>query len=109
MFKLALSPTFTASVAIDFQGGGRGQFDAVFNRLTQTEIDALSARIAAGEGTDTEIVDQVLAGWSGVADENGAALDFSPANRARVLDVAGVRAAIVRAFFDAFPRAKAKN
>lgn len=109
MFKLTLTPTFTAAVVVEFQGGARAAFDATYSRLTQGEVDALSARIEAREATDTEIVDQVLAGWSGVADEDGAALDFTPANRARVLDVAGVRSAIVRAFFDSFPKAKAKN
>ena len=109
MFKLALSPTFTAPVVVEFQGGGRAQFEATFHRLSQTEIDALTQRIQASEASDADICIQVLAGWSGVAEEDGTVIPFSPTNMSRVLDVAGVRAAVVRAFFESFPSAKRKN
>lgn len=109
MFRLSLTPTFSAPVIVEFQGGGRAQFDAVFHRLSQTEIDALTQRIQSGEASDSEICTQVLAGWSGVAEDDGTVIPFIPSNVTRVLDVAGVRAAVVRAFFESFPTAKRKN
>ena len=63
--------------------------------------------------TDTELLDQVLLDWQGLADEAGSPVSYSPAERlAANEEWFGLEAAMVRSYFDnAFPNARtaAKN
>ncbi len=111
MFKLALTATYSHPVKLAFPGGGAASFEAIFNRLTQAELDEIARRIASPDEpmTDAEVVERVLAGWKGVADADGVDLAFTPSNVADVLAVAGVRAALVEAFFESHAEARRKN
>jgi len=93
--------------------GGRFEkitFTARFKRLGQARIDEIvSALRDGGDGlTDRTIVDDVLIGWDKVLDADGQPIDFTPVNVAAVLEVEGVRAAIVKAWFESLS-GKRKN
>lgn len=109
MFKVSVSASYFAPVAIELPGGGKAAFDAQFKRLTQAEMDKLVERINTGDLDDARLVDEVFVGWVGVADEDGEALDFSETNKQRLLDIVPVRACVIKAFFESFAKAKAKN
>jgi len=109
MFKLSVSPSYTARVTVDLPGGGSASFDAKFRRLSQTDLDAMMKRVQSEDIDDEAIVDAVLLGWDGVEDADGTPLPFTEENKARVLDVVPVRGTVVRAFFESLAKAKAKN
>jgi len=126
MFKLAVNPTYTATVkvAIPSDGGKtiQREFQAEFKRLTQSELDEINDRLLgfkSKEGeedyeeverlTDDELVRMVMVGWAGVQDESGADLEFNEANLSALLDVFPVRPSIVKTFFATIGGAKVKN
>lgn len=109
MFKIALTETYTAPVVVELPGSKtRNTFDAVFRRLSQPEIDALLERVKEGALSDAGFVREVVAGWRGVADENGE-LEFTEANLDRLLEIFPVAGCIVEGFFASIAGAKQKN
>jgi len=109
MFKIALSDTYTWPVTVDLaeDGGKRHKatFDAEFKRVSQERVDQL---VTEPPG-DKALADEVMVGWSGVYDANDQELPYSEENRAKLLSITGVRAAIVRSFFDSLSGAPRKN
>lgn len=73
------------------------EFHALFKRMGDAEFKAL---IESPEYGDAFVVQQTLMGWEGVMAPDSTPLPFEPAALAALLDVAGARAAIVRAFFN---------
>jgi hypothetical protein len=124
-FVLKQSATYSWPVSFDVPADGgrfvKQSFDAEFARPTQSRIveiqEAVMARLRAiqndqettGMITDQEIAEEVLVGWSGVDDGEGAEVPFSEKAKAQVLDVPSVSASIVEAFFDSLKGAKRKN
>lgn len=112
-FKLKVSETYTAPVTVEIPTNG-GKFEkqtfiAEFKRLNRTALREIIQAAADRSRDDREIVDDVLVGWSGITDENGDELEFTPENADRVFEVVQVVPAIVSAFFATITSAKEKN
>jgi len=123
-FILEQSPTFSWPITIrEVADGGRHrthQFEAIFRRLPQSrmeevqlqyqqmksaavhdrEIDAIPTREIAGE---------ILAGWTGINNPDGSAVEFDELAKAQLLEVATVADVLVSVFFEAHDKARAKN
>lgn len=84
-------------------------FDAEFKYISQERIDEIVKSARAEEINDNHVLDEVLAGWKGVQEDDGSELDFSPSNLDMVLQIPGMRSAIVGAFFASLAGARAKN
>jgi hypothetical protein len=119
-FKLAVSKDFAAVVNAEIPGDNakpqKISFKVRFARLSTSEFDALlkSLNTLDDEGkrtlTDQDVVDQVLTDFGDdLLDDNGNALAFTPDNVASLCDVHPLRPAIVKAFFDQYLKAQAKN
>lgn len=110
MFVIATKPTFEWPVEFEIPGDRKPikvQFTAEFNRLPQSRLDEMFTDTPP---KDEDLVHEVMAGWKGVQDEDGKDLDFTSVNLGMLLEVAGMRQAIVRAFFEAINGAgKRKN
>lgn len=109
------------------QDGGRFRtftFDVEFRRVSQARREELGrqllvqkGRIEAGllEGeilTPRQIADELVVGWSGILDregENGQPVPFSEATKAQLLNIGDVADAILAAWNESIPGAKAKN
>lgn len=124
-FVLKQSDTYSWPVSFDVPADGgrfiKQTFDAEFKRPTQARIveiqEAVMKRLRAiqndedtdGLITDLEIADEILVGWSGIDDGEGAEVRYSEKAKEQVLNVPAVSASIVEAFFDSLKGAKRKN
>lgn len=113
MFVKALKETFSWPVSYRMPADNgefvTHEFKAVFKLLPQSELDALlqKARDTAIGGLnnqaavalDSEILDQVLVGWADVQLPDGSPFVVSPENRAQLLDMPGMRSALVLAYY----------
>lgn len=113
MFRIAQKQSYSWPVKVRrAESGGRFDtltFDATFRRLPQPEVERLVERAGTGEISDRPFCHEVLEGWAGVSDENGAELAFSPTNLDRLLDEVGVAAALIEAYFESLASARRKN
>ncbi len=98
MFKLSLSETYSWPVAVKLPvDGGKfitQTFDGVFKRLGNL---AMKEEINRENTNDIEYAKNVLVGWTGITDDDGAEVPFSEAARDKLLDIAAVAAAVVEA------------
>lgn len=86
------------------------EFFAEFNRMPQSWVDDLQRRVKAGDPvTDDEVIDKILTDWSGIKTPEQEEVPFCELNKKIVLDIAGVRGAIVNAFFNSLDGALRKN
>lgn len=121
-FVLKQSNTYTWPVALvlPVDGGRRDKhtFDGEFKRLPQTRINQIVRLARASErgrlNDDEELLDQdaakeLLAGWSGVIDDDGKEIPFSDSALAQLLEIPTVAGQIVRAWFESIDTAKRKN
>ncbi len=112
MFKLALSPTFWATVRVEVtnEDGRRveGKFDVQYKRLDLTQMRDLTERNRSGDLSDNVFIHEVVNSWRGVTDDDGGELTFSTSALDKMLE-AGLGQAILTTFFESFPKAKAKN
>jgi hypothetical protein len=99
MFKLSQSDSYSWPVKVSLPtDGGRfieQTFDAVFKRLSQSKIKEM---LAVEGGTDSEFCKDILIGWKGITDDNGAEIPFSEDARDKLLDVPSVANATVEAY-----------
>ena len=86
------------------------EFMAQFRHLPQSRLDELARLVKAG-GTldDNEFIDEVLLGWSGIKTSEGEAFDPNSRNRAILLDLPGMRAAVIHAFHESLDGIVRKN
>jgi len=107
------SLTYRWPVSVEFPVDGgkfdKEVFDAEFKRLPQDRLREIGEKIEAGSILDTELLDQVLTGWSGIFDEAGNEVPFSETSRQRILNVALVASAIVAAWLESLAKGKRKN
>ena len=121
-FVLKQSNTYTWPVALvlPVDGGRRDKhtFDGEFKRLPQTRINQIVRLARASErgrlNDDEELLDQdaareLIAGWSGVVDDDGKEIPFSDSALAQLLEIPTVAGQIVRAWFESIDTAKRKN
>ena len=121
-FVLKQSATYTwpITLIIPMDGGRRDKhtFDGEFSRLPQSRINEIIRLARAAErgrlNDDEEFLDQdaakeILAGWSGVVDDDAKEIPYSENALAQLLDIPTVAGQIVRAWFDSLDVAKRKN
>ena len=121
-FVLKQSATYTwpITLIIPMDGGRRDKhtFDGEFRRLPQSRINEIIRLARAAErgrlNDDEELLDQdaareILAGWSGVVDDDAKEIPYSENALAQLLDIPTVAGQIVRAWFDSLDVAKRKN
>ena len=121
-FVLKQSATYTwpITLIIPMDGGRRDKhtFDGEFRRLPQSRINEIIRLARAAErgrlNDDEELLDQdaareILAGWSGVVDDDAKEVPYSEGALAQLLDIPTVAGQIVRAWFDSLDVAKRKN
>lgn len=120
-FVLKQSPTYKWPIplVLPVDGGRREKhtFDGEFRRLAQSRINEVSrlARLQErGKLEDDELQDQdlareVLAGWSGVTDDDGKEIPFSEAALGQLLEIPTVAGQIVRSWYESIEVAKKKN
>ena len=96
-------------------------FDAQFKHLPQTRINEIQVLVqkrvkAIQEGiedtsgiTDQSIANEVLAGWEGIEDGEGAPVPFSNKTKKQILDIPMLASAIIESYFDSLVEAKTKN
>jgi hypothetical protein len=121
-FVLKQSATYTwpITLVIPMDGGRRDKhtFDGEFRRLPQSRINEIIKLARAAErgrlNDDEELLDQdaakeILAGWSGVVDDDAKEIPYSETALAQLLEIPTVAGQIVRAWFDSLDVAKRKN
>lgn len=112
-FTIKQSQTYVwpVTVEIPINGGrfDRQTFDAEFKRLPQARNNAIIAAARSESTTDLEVAEEVLIGWSGITDDDGADVPYSESAKATLLDVPGVAAALVEGYLNSLLGAKRKN
>jgi hypothetical protein len=121
-FVLKQSATYTWPIPliIPANGGRREKhtFDGEFRRLPQTRINEIVRMAKAmdrnrnNDGEELEDQDaakEVLAGWSGVVDDDNKEIPFSDNALSQLLEIPTVAGQIIRAWFDSLDVAKRKN
>jgi len=102
MFKIAQKPTYKWPVTVHIPADGgkftKGTFTAEFNALPQDQIDKIIKDGRDGDET-SDICREALVGWSAVQDEEGNDLPFSEEAKAKLLNIAYARYALLDAFF----------
>jgi hypothetical protein len=108
---------YPVSVSIPVDAGKQAviRFEARFARLGQARVSDLIERLRDESERlgDADLVAEVLTGWrrvEGVELESGDAPDYADLDqRAALLDLVGVQAGIVRAWFESITQGKRKN
>ena len=112
MFNIVVSASYTWPVKVVLPvSGGRSEahsFDVEFRRLGKAAVQALQERAIAPEADPADLAREIVLGWSGVSD-GAADIPFSDTALRHVLDIQGVAAAIVRAYFESVLGAARKN
>lgn len=110
MFKIATKRTVKWPVIVDVpQDGGTSKterFTCEFEILDQSVIDA---RLADPRGNDIEFLSSVINDWDGVVDEKMQIVPCHEETKRSLLDIPYVRAAALRAYFDAVSGGRRKN
>ncbi len=113
MFVLSQKETYPWPVVYEAAGAAgrfeKSQFTAEFRRLSQSRLKELHDQGATGRIDDEQFCEEVLVGWSGIKDAQGEDFPDTPVNRRLLFDLAGMTAAIVRAYLDSVPGAPRKN
>ena len=120
VLKQTASYTWPVPLLIPTSGGRREKysFDAEFRRLPQTRIDELVkvaratnlGRISDDDTiSDIDAAKEILAGWSGITDDDGKEVPYSESAVKQLLEIPTVAGQIVRAWFNSMELAKKGN
>lgn len=109
------------------QDGGRFRsftFEVKFKRVSQERRETLGRQLLVQKGrieagdidgeilTPRQIADELVVGWAGIMDSEGPDAEevpFSETTKAQLLNIGDVADAILAAWNDSIPGAKAKN
>lgn len=112
MFVLNKKGSYSWPVVVEFPVDGgkfdKQNFDAEFKLLPQSRIDEIFQQASEGKLMDSEIAPEILMGWKGINDENGA-VPYSEEAKERVLDIPFVRAALISAFLKSLKGSEASR
>lgn len=113
MFVLSQKTTYTWPVKYEYaKDDGRfekTEFSAEFRRLPQSRLDEIHKQARDGTLEDESLIDSVLIGWSGIKTADGDEFTVNEGNRAILLDLPGMRAAIINAYAASIAGAPRKN
>lgn len=110
-FRLVVSDTITVPVSGRLPDANGRAVPFTFT-LTARRLPAgeLRAAVDANDRTVPEFLGSVIRGWSGVLDDQGAELSYSPAALDALLDIVGMSGLIFGAYIEACGvRGKEKN
>jgi hypothetical protein len=109
MFQLAQKNTckWPVTVLVPQDGGKRAKqtFSAEFSLLP----DERQRELKNGSVSDEEFLREVVVGWDGVQDADGAELPFGDEALDRLIAIPYVRAALIEAYFDFAAGGRRKN
>lgn len=121
-FVLKQSATYSwpVTLILPVDGGRREKhtFEGEFRRLPQTRINEIVRQARAMERgrinedevlEDQDAAKEILVGWSGVVDDDGAEMPFTDKLLDQLLEIPTVAGQIVRAWFESLEVAKRKN
>jgi hypothetical protein len=110
MFKINPSPTFTLTVRLSVPGSDAdAPLTFTFRHKGARDLSRW-LQSAASRGSDAEFLGEVIADWSGVVDESGAAVPYSQETLAALLDAYPASASeLVLAYRGQLADARAKN
>lgn len=104
MFKIAKARRVAWPVIISVpQSGGTVQkhkIEVEFDLLLQSRAQEVM-QVDRSADQDEALLNEVVVGWSGVADEEGHPVEFSLEARGSLVDIPYVRTALIRAYFEA--------
>ncbi len=107
MFRVIEDPQFVEEVPVQVPDGSGWREETLrtrFRALTVTEMDMLEA-----DGGATAVLDRAVVGFEDLADAAGQPVDGSGEWRARLLEYAFVRTALIRVFYSAQAGLRAGN
>ncbi len=84
-------------------------FDALFRRLSQSELDAYAIKAEKFVIRDIDIARDVLVGWKDVQNEQGEDMPFTTDTKEALLDQPMVASAIVNFYYESLAQGKRKN
>lgn len=106
-FKLAQSETYQQRIDVQIVGETgkveKHDFKAIFKRCTNQELEDLRQK------TGKEVLKEVVTGWTGVTDEDGAAVPFTEENFDALMQIPAASFALVKGFWDSIVVAREKN
>ncbi|RDK01435.1 hypothetical protein [Paraburkholderia lacunae] len=106
-FKISKSETYQRQIdVVTVSESGRHEkenFKVTFRRCTNEQLDELRKK------TGREVLQDVVAGWSGITDDDGSALPFNEENFEALLQIPAVSFALVKGFWDSIVVAQEKN
>lgn len=113
MFVLSQKDHYTWPVKYEFPTD-KGRYEKVefiaeFKRLPQQRLDEFAKMAKEDRLDDIALIDEVLTGWSGIKTADGQEFEYSEQNRTTLLELAGMRAAIVFSFIGSIGGAPRKN
>ncbi len=111
-FCIKQSDTYVWPVSVKLPtNGGRYDtqtFDVEFRRVSQARIEELLEQGRSAEINDRAVCGELVAGWQGITDGTGE-VPFSDAAFRQLLDIPGIQAAIIAAWFESLSGEKRKN
>lgn len=94
--------------AVDGGKVSKDEIEVSFLILPQEKMDEqLEASRTAGGNADSDILREVLQDWTGMIDEEGAAVPFNADSLDEALQQVNIRSAMINAYFDASSGRKA--
>lgn len=113
MFILSQKTSYTWPVKYEYaKDDGRfekTEFTVEFKRMPQSKLDEFHKQAKDGSLDDEALLDTVLISWSGIKTAGGDEFTVNEGNRSILLDLPGMRAAIVGAFAASIMGAPRKN
>lgn len=106
-FKLALKPTYKATVKVslpnDRDGFDTHSFKAEFKRVDMDQLDDLQKK------PQIDAIKEVIVGFSDLIDEDNNQVEFNEDNLEALLKIPQALAAVCEAFWGSIFKAKEKN
>jgi hypothetical protein len=106
-FKIAKSETYQRQIDVVTVGESgkheKENFKVTFRRCTNEQLEDLRKK------TGREVLQEVIAGWTGITDDDGAAVAFDEENFEALIQIPAVSYALVKGFWDSIVVAQEKN
>lgn len=106
-FKIAQSETYQQKIEVQLVGESgkveKHDFKVTFKRCTNDRLEELRGK------TGKEVLQEVITGWSGVTDDDGAAVPFNEENFDALLQIPAASFALVKGFWESIVVAREKN
>jgi hypothetical protein len=110
--RIKQTPTYFWPVVVEYPVDGgkflKETFDAEFKRLSKDEIQTILEDAATDKKKDADVVREVLVGWKGITDDDGA-LDFSATALETAQAIPLFDSSVVQAWMKSVSGAPVKN